>query len=137
MKTLLDMNEEEKRQYFLEKYQDIEWIPESSLEEFYEGSDSEPDWTHKGVRYSMAYADDGRDGWLVYYRDFRNRNIPVEDHWDNVPNEFFPDLCTLAFNFVLKHDGRTIADYICDFNHINRYVVPVTPSFINDKERKH
>lgn len=136
MKTIDEMNETEKREYFINKYGEIVWNPEESLEEFYDGCDGEPDWYHKGVYYGIAYADDGRKGWFVYIRDYLNEDIPTEDNWDKVPKEFFPNLTSLAFELRLLRDGRTIAEYICDYNGLERYVVPVPPSFCNNKERK-
>lgn len=57
--------------------------------------------------------------------------------WEKSNIIHFKDLCDLVFQLVLLNDGRTLAEYICDYQKIPRYVVPVPPKFINNPNRKH
>ena len=49
---------------------------------------------------------------------FKKRPLTDEER------EEYPDLPTLAFNYKLKNDGRSIADYICDYNKQEHLLMP-------------
>ena len=103
-----------------------------TLDEFYESCVDETDFGHNGIWYEVAWGEEG--GWDIYFMD-KEFYINNRKWYETAKKEHFETLCDLAFNFKLKNDGRTIAQYICDYNKIPRYVVPV-PAFSNDPERR-
>jgi len=105
-----------------------------TLDEFYDSCDSETDFNHNGIHYDVGWGDD--DGWDIYYMpiDFYRNN---SNWYETAPKEHFKDLCDMVFNFKLKDDGRTIAEYICDYQKIQRYAVPIPPKFAAEPGRKH
>lgn len=106
-----------------------------TLDEFYEECDSEPYFEHNGFHYDIQWGE-YNGGWDVYV-------MPAELYatnrrwWEKSPVIHFENLCDLVFRLVLWNDGRTLAEYICDYQKIPRYAVPVPPKFVNDKKRKH
>lgn len=122
-----DMAEQDKKQ--------ILDVNLGTLDEFYESCDSEPYFEHNGFHYEIQWAESG-EGWDVYV-------MPVElyasdRNWCEKSNVIhFKDLCDLVFHLVLVNDGRTLIDYICDYQKIPHYAVPIPPKFINNPQRKH
>lgn len=105
-----------------------------TLDEFYEECDGEPWFEHMNWHYEIAWGDE--DGWDVYI--LPEKEYTTNRKWyETAPKEHFKDLCDLVFNLKLKDDGRTLAEYICDYQKIPRYAVPIPPKFINNPKRKH
>ena len=62
--------------------------------------------------------------WVVYDRDLNDPKYAYNAGWDIEPRTDYPDLPSLIFGFKLKNDGRTIAEYCCDFWRQPRLLVP-------------
>lgn len=81
---------------------------------------------HKGYLYSFdsECSKDKSELWQIYYRDLSNPEYAYNSIWENEPHSDYPDLPTLIFEFKLKNDGRTIAEYCCDYWKQPRILVP-------------
>ena len=62
--------------------------------------------------------------WQIYARDLTNPKFAYNSVWWNEPYSVYPDLPTLIFEFKLQNDGRTIAEYCCDYWKQPRILVP-------------
>jgi len=104
-----------------------EWEPESCMQEFYSEFFVSPhyDFYHKGHEYFITVEKDNnrKDIWIIYDRDLTDDNYKYNSIWENEPKASFSDLAELAFNYKLKNDGRTLCEYICDFNKLDRLIV--------------
>ena len=105
----------------------IVWKPEETIQEFYEGLLSEMEWNHNGYGY---YIDHTVPGWDIYYRNWNDAKEVSAPYWEVCPHEHFETRLELAFNFKLKNDGRTPAEYICDYYGKPRILVPPVPEYL-------
>lgn len=104
------------------------WEPESCMQEFYSEFFVSPHYGfyHNGHEYFITIDADEKQKviWVIYDRDLSDEKEKYEDCWNDEQREEYPDLPTLAFNYKLKNDGRSIADYICDYNKQEHLLMP-------------
>ena len=105
------------------------WKPEETIQEFYYGLLSEMEWDHNGYGY---YIDHTVPGWDIYYRNWNDAKDVSAPYWEVCPHEHFDTRADLTFNFKLKNDGRTPAEYICDYYGKPRILVPPVPEYLPD-----
>ncbi|MBR5032463.1 MAG: hypothetical protein IKX70_02185 [Treponema sp.] len=123
------VSEEEKKQInkILENIISQEWEPESCMQEFYSAFFISPHYNfyHKGHEYFITTEKDldRKDVWIIYDRDLTDENYKYNSIWDNEPKSIYSDLSELAFEYKLKNDGRTLSEYIADYNHLDRSIV--------------
>ncbi len=81
---------------------------------------------HNGHEYFITTDVDKEKNpiWVIYDRDFSDSKVAYKTDWDIEPRSDFPDIPSLVFGFKLKNDGRTIAEYCCDFWNQPRILVP-------------
>ena len=97
-----------------------EWKPESCMQEFYSEFFVSP---HYEYFITVEKDNNRKDIWIIYDRDLSDDNYKYNSVWENEPKASFSDLAELAFNYKLKNDGRTLCEYICDFNKLDRLVI--------------
>lgn len=119
----------EKEKAFLDsvnkEYFDIDWNPGKSIQEFYYDCFSDISFCHKGHEYFIYQNLESKEKpWTIFDRDLKDPEYAYNVVWGKEPRFDYADLADLAFTFKLQNDGRTIADYICDFNSIDRLLVP-------------
>lgn len=122
---------EEDKKYMDKILPDIisqEWQPESCMQEFYSEFFVSPHYNfyHKGHEYFITFDKDEeyKDVWVIYDRDLEDENYKYNTFWEDEPKAMYKNLPELAFCFRLKNDGRTLCEYICDFNNMERLLVP-------------
>lgn len=106
----------------------LEWNPGCCIQEFY----SEVLFTghygfyHKGHEYFITWDCNavGEKVYVIYDRDLNDPLYFEKSSWDIEPRMEYPSLPDLCFCFELKNEGKTIADYICDFNGRDRCLFP-------------
>ena len=86
-------------------------------------------WLSKGMKYVQqnpcVFVDKEKNPiWVIYDRDFSDSRVAYKTDWDIEPRTDFPDIPSLVFGFRLKNDGRTIAEYCCDYWKQPRLLVP-------------
>ena len=83
-------------------------------------------FTHKGFTYDFDYDCDEvhPNMWRIRWRDLSDPNFAYNYVWETEPYLDYADLPSLIFEFELKNDGRTIAEYICDYWNQPRTLVP-------------
>lgn len=111
----------------IEKLLNEKWVPESCLQEFYYFCrTSEIEFCHKGHDYFISWDSDDKNNkyWCIFDRDLTNPLYKYNTIWEKEPRTDFKNLSDLAFSYKLKNDGRTIAEYICDYNKVPRILVP-------------
>ena len=84
------------------------------------------EFCHNGHNYFITIDVDEKKNqiWVVYDRDYSNPDVAYKCDWDIEPRTDFSDLPALIFGFKLQNDGRTIAEYCCDFWKQPRILVP-------------
>ncbi len=84
------------------------------------------EFCHNGHEYFITIdKDSGKNQiWVIYDRDFSDSKVAHKCDWDIEPREEFKDLPSLVFEYKLKNDGRSIAEYCCDFWKQPRLLVP-------------
>ena len=112
-----------------EVFSKTDWEPEEkTMYEFYEmiNFNGHFEFSHKGFEYFITFDIDSekKDIWIVYERDFSNPEIAYKNDWDIEPQTPYKTLEELIFEFKLKNDGRTIAEYVCDYLKIPRLLLP-------------
>lgn len=112
----------------LEKIIQQEWTPETCIQEFYSTFYVSPHYEmyHRGHEYfiTIDIDKDGKQVWIISDRDLTDERFKYNIVWDDEPTSYYVDLPTLIFEYRLKNDGRTIAEYICDYNKTPRNCVP-------------
>lgn len=81
---------------------------------------------HKGHLYSFdsGFTEKKSELWQIYDRDLSDARYCYNSVWGNEPHSDYPDLPSLIFGYKLKNDGRTIAEYCCDYWNQPRILVP-------------
>lgn len=84
------------------------------------------EFCHNGHNYFITVDVDKNKNqvWVIYDRDYSNPAIAYKCDWDVEPHIEFEDLPALVFGFKLQNDGRTIAEYCCDYWKQPRILVP-------------
>lgn len=128
MENNISPKKKERLDKIIEKIITQKWEPGSCIQEFYSEFFVTPHYGfyHNGHEYFITTDEDENkhEIWVIYDRDLSDENVKYKDSWDIEPKEKFSDLPTLAFEFKLKNDGRSIADYICDFNKQEHLLMP-------------
>ena len=121
----LSISEKEHFDFIAECEMDKIWKPDDEFleETFYIGHMG---LIHLGHEYFITFdKDDGNNTiWVIYDRDYSNPKYRYNIFWETEPRADYPTLQDLLFNYKLKNDGRTIAEYICDFQHKPRLLMP-------------
>jgi len=106
-------------------YFDMNWNPGSSIQAFYNDCLSDISFCHKGHEYFIFQNLELKDKpWTIFDRDLSNAEFASNIIWGKEPRFDYKDISELAFDFKLRNDGRTITEYICDFNSCDRILVP-------------
>lgn len=111
-----------------EKIENIEWHPESTVQEIYGLILCEGDFAHRGFEYHFVqHGEFITDGWDIYISDLSKGGRL--DNWQDIcPKEFFKTHAELISLLHLKNDGRTILEYYCDYFKKPRLLVPPVPT---------
>ena len=119
------MKSKENVEMINKEYFEIEWTPQKSIQEFYNDCLSDISFCHKGHEYFIFQNLELKDKpWTIFDRDLKNPEFANNTIWGKEPRFDFEDISELAFTFKLHNDGRTISEYICDFNSTDRILVP-------------
>ena len=108
----------------------VEWDADETtcIQELYSDLYCNPvfEFFHRGFLYSFdsEFKKDKSQLWSVYYRDLKDPKYCYNSIWENEPHSDYPDLPSLVFGFKLKNDGRTIAEYCCDYWKQPRILLP-------------
>lgn len=107
----------------------VEWkVEETCVQELYSDIlfNQHYELTHKGHEYLITFDSDGngKQIWVAYDRDLSDPKYAYNAVWETEPRADFSDLPSLIFGFKLQNDGRTIAEYCCDFWKQPRILVP-------------
>lgn len=80
---------------------------------------------HNGHEYFLTFDFDANHNqiYVIYDRDLKDPRF-FGGCWENEPRSDYDKLEDLIFNYVLKNDGRTIAEYLCDFWGVQRPLFP-------------
>ena len=113
---------------FNAKMMNTEWkVEESCIQELYSTLyfNTSFEFYHKGHLYSFdSEIGNKTELWQIYDRDLNNPTYAYNCYWDNEPHFDYPDLPSLIFDFKLRNDGRTIAEYCCDYWKQPHILVP-------------
>ena len=104
-----------------------DWKPERCIQEFYSQIMfiGHYEFFHNNHEYLIVEDKiEGKDVFVVYDRDLNIPDFKEKDDWDIEPKTIYTSLPELCFSFRLRCDGRTIAEYICDFNGLPRIMFP-------------
>lgn len=139
----LSISEKKHFDFIAECEMDKIWEPDDEFleETFYIGHMG---IIHLGHEYFITWDKDSEDNtiWVIYDRDYSDAKYRYNIFWENEPRTDYPTLQELLFYYKLKNDGRTIAEYICDFNKKPRLLMPediIPPRYRNkilDQEKK-
>lgn len=103
-------------------------VEETCLQELYSGIcfSLHYEFCHNGHNYFVTVdVDESKNQiWVIYDRDYSNPKVAYKCDWDIEPRTDYPDLPSLVFEFKLRNDGRTIAEYCCDYWRQPRILVP-------------
>lgn len=111
----------------IKELQDYEWKPESCIQEFYSAMMfiGHYEFSHNNHEYLIVQdKENGNDVFVIYDRDLSIPGYEKKYEWDVEPKTIYSSLPELCFNFKLKGDERTIAEYICDYNGLPRIIFP-------------
>ena len=127
MKNSISIMEKDRLDRIINEVLKQEWEPEANIQKFYEEFYVSPHYGfyHRGHEYLITVDQmvDGKKVWVIYDRDLNDEEFKYNDVWSNEPKSIFEDLSTLIFVYKLKNDGRCIADYICDYNNLERLII--------------
>lgn len=84
------------------------------------------EFCHNGHNYFITFDEDKDENqlWVIYDRDYSDPKVAYKCNWDIEPRTDYKDLPSLIFEYKLKNDGRTIAEYCCDYWKQPRLLVP-------------
>lgn len=103
-------------------------IEESCLQELYAeiSFNMHFEFCHKGHNYFITWDVDKNKNhiWVIYDRDYSNPAVAYKNDWDIEPRMDYPDLPSLFFEYKLRNDGRTLAEYCYDYWKQERSFVP-------------
>lgn len=105
-----------------------EWeVEENCIQELYSNIlfNMHYEFAHKGYEYFITFdSANKKQIWTIYERDLTNPKYCYNTIWETEPRTDYSDLPALVFEFILKNDGRTIAEYCCDCWKQPRLLVP-------------
>ena len=110
--------EKEKHEIILKNIISQKWEPEKNIEEFYNAFNFTRHYGlyHNGYEYFITFdVHENKERIVIYSRDLSDEKYAYNSSWENEPKNYYDDVTQLAFNFKLQNDGRTIAEYICDY----------------------
>ena len=123
-----------------EVYSKQRWIvEESDMQDLYETIlfNLHYEFCHNGHAYFITIDtnEEKKEVWVIYDRDFANSKIAYKNDWDIEDRVDYNDLPSLIFDFKLKNDGRTIAEYCYDYWNQPRCVIPepINPKYKRKK----
>lgn len=102
-------------------------VEESCIQELYSNIlfNMHYEFTHKGYEYFITFDFvNKKQIWRIYERDLSDSKYCYNTIWETEPRIDYSDLPALVFEFILKNDGRTIAEYCCDYWKQPRILVP-------------
>lgn len=126
----LSLVEKESIDNFNNEMMDVEWDADETtcFQELYSDLYFNRffEFYHKGFLYSFdsEFKKDNTELWSIYYRDLKDQKHCYNVTWENEPHSEYHDLPSLIFEFRLQNDGRTIAEYCCDYWNQPRLLVP-------------
>lgn len=110
----------------LEKLRNQKWQPESCIQEFYSevNFNGHYNFYHNGHEYLITFDEiENEDVCVIYDRDLFDSKVAYNTEWESEPKEIFKDISELTFYYRLKNDGRSLSDYICDYNKVERNIL--------------
>ena len=109
---------------------EVEWdVDETTcIQELYSNLYYNPtlEFFHRGYLYGFNHEclKGEPEQWQIFIRDLSNPKVAYNSVWWNEPYLGYPNLPSLIFEFKLQNDGRTIAEYCCDYWKQPRMLVP-------------
>jgi hypothetical protein len=112
-----------------EIYSKQKWaIEEADMQDLYETIlfNLHYEFCHSGHAYFITFDtnEEKKEVWVIYDRDFSDPKIAYKSDWDIEKRVDYKDLPSLIFEFELKNDGRTIAEYCYDYWNQPRKLIP-------------